>query len=124
MVEPYEAPMPKGGTRKYGGQPTNGAWHEQDERYVYPYRGKTYRVARLVCEAFNGPAPEGMNCLHKDENSQNNRPTNLEWGTQKDNLNAPGFLAYCQSRTGEDNPHVKSKISKANAEEVKRFLTG
>jgi hypothetical protein len=32
--------------------------------------------------------------MHIDENSRINRADNLEWGTQKQNLNAPGFLSY------------------------------
>ena len=48
--------------------------------------------------------------LHKDENSRNNRPENLMWGTQKENLNAPGFLKYCRGRTGDNNPYVKGKL--------------
>jgi hypothetical protein len=29
--------------------------------------------------------------MHVDEDSRNNKPTNLKWGTQKQNLNFPGF---------------------------------
>jgi len=98
MRLPWGGRMPYGGNRPYGGKPTFGAWSEGDRRFVLPYRGKTYRVARLICEAFNGPAPADRQvCMHIDENSRNNRPENLAWGTQKENLNAPGFLAYCSS---------------------------
>lgn len=107
MVSPYIAPAPKGGTRQYGGEPTFGQW--DGERYIYPHKGRTYKVARLICEAFHGPAPEGMNCLHDDENARNNKSDNLKWGTQKENLNAPGFIAYCKSRTGDNNPYVKGR---------------
>lgn len=54
----------------------------------------------MVCEAFHGvqphPYPQSV-CMHLDENSRNNRPENLAWGSQKENLNAPGFVAYCRS---------------------------
>ncbi len=80
------------------------------------YRGKTYKVARLVCEAFHGSAPSGKPvCMHLDEYSRNNRPDNLRWGTQKENLNAPGFLTYCHSRTGDNNPLIKGRRSRAGA---------
>lgn len=103
--------MPRGGMRTYGGEPTRGQW--DGDRFVYPLRGKTYKVARLVCEAFNGQPPAGRQyCLHVDEDSRNNRPSNLTWGTQKENLNAPGFIAYCKSRTGEASPAVKGRLAR------------
>ncbi len=44
------------------------------------------KVHRLVCEAFHGQPPEGKNCaLHNDGVKTNNHPTNLRWGSQKDN---------------------------------------
>lgn len=99
------------GSRFYGGEPTFGQW--DGTRYIYPSGGTTYKVARLVCEAFNGPAAAGEVCMHIDENSRNNRPENLQWGTQRENLNAPGFIAYCQSRTGDSSPVVKGRRAKA-----------
>lgn len=109
MIAPYTAPLPHGGVRQYGGQPTRGQW--DGTRFIYVFAGKTHKVARLVCEAFNGPAPDGMVCMHGDENSRNNCPSNLEWGTQKQNLNAPGFLAYCRSRTGANSPTFKARAN-------------
>ena len=111
-VVPYTAVMPKGGMRTYGGAATLGQW--DGDRYIWPLRGKTYRVARLVCEAFNGPSSEEKNvCMHLDENSRNNSPDNLAWGTQKENLNAPGFIAYCHTRIGKDSPILKGRKAKA-----------
>lgn len=106
MVIPY---LSRRGTRAhYGGRPTYGQW--DGDRFIYPFRGKTYKVARLICEAFSGPPPFARAvAMHGDENSRNNRPDNLSWGTQKQNLNAPGFLAYCRSRTGENSPTVKAR---------------
>lgn len=47
----------------------------------------TYWVHRLVAEAFLGPAPEGTEVCHRNDDCQDNRPTNLYWGTRTDNLN-------------------------------------
>jgi len=112
-VEPFEVPMPKGGVRTYEIKPTYGSWHEKNKRYVVIRRiggrTKTYRVAPLVCEAFHGSKPEGNNivCLHRDEDARNNKPYNLKWGTQRENLNCPGFLDYCRLRTGNNSSWVK-----------------
>jgi HNH endonuclease len=108
-IIPYPSPMPYGGTRMYGGKPRRGCW--DGDRYVINIKGLryTFKVARLVCEAFHGPPPLGKPCvLHRDENPRNNRPENLMWGTQKENLNAPGFLVYCRSRTGKNHPRRKA----------------
>ena len=109
-VIPYKVPMPHGGFRTYGGVTNFGQW--DGDRFIYNRGGKnkTYKVARLVCEAFHGPAPKDKpNCLHDDEDARNNRPENLKWGTQKENLNYPGFLEYCKSRIGENSPIIKAR---------------
>jgi hypothetical protein len=96
------------GAKQYGGNPIYGQW--DGDRYVWVWRGKTRKVARLVCEAFHGPPPPDRTvCMHLDENSRNNRPENLAWGTQKENLNAPGFLDYCRGRIGENSPTIKGR---------------
>lgn len=113
--------MPHGGMRSYATKPVTGCWAvgTGGGRYViHWYRAhKTFKIARLVCEAFHGPAPFARAVvMHKDENSRNNRADNLEWGTQKQNLNAPGFIAYCRGRTGENSPTLK-----AHAKRMQRF---
>lgn len=110
MVAPYTARMPHGGDRQYGGEPHFGVWSKRDGRFLIIYKGKTYKVHRLVCEAFNGDPPSGMNvCLHIDENAANNRASNLKWGTQKENLNAKSFIAYCEERHGVDSPWIRGR---------------
>lgn len=102
MVEPH------GPNYKFGGKVTRGQW--DGGRYIYARRGhKTAKVHRLVCEAFNGQPGPGQVCMHLNEDARDNRPENLAWGTQKENLNAPGFIAYCKSRTGESSPVVKGR---------------
>lgn len=110
MLIPERKPMPRGGLRNYGGKPTYGQW--DGCRFIdYDTRArKTRKVHRLVCAAFSGPAPRDQPvCMHLDENPRNNRPENLQWGTQKENLNAPGFLDYCRGRVGENNPFIKGR---------------
>jgi hypothetical protein len=116
MMIPYRGPMPYGGHRPYGGTPTFGTWNKTDARFIATFGPQSYKVARLVAEAFHGAAPfDGAVVMHIDENAANNRASNLRWGTQKENLNAPGFVEYCRSRTGENSPVAKAR-RKAAAE--------
>lgn len=105
---PHTKPMPNGGFRSYGGQAHYGV-DSGEGRMIFQYKGKTYKVHQLVCEAFNGPRGEAQVCMHLDEDYTNNRPENLKWGSQKENLNAPGFLEYCRGRLGENSPVIKGR---------------
>jgi hypothetical protein len=119
MTTPFRNSMPRGGERSYGGEPTFGVWAKDRARFIIGIRGQTYKVARLIAEAFHGPAPfDGAVVMHLDENAANNRANNLKWGTQKETLNAEGFLAYCHSRTGENNPFIKGRKNKQTRSEV------
>ena len=42
-------------------------------------------IHELVCEAFHGPRPYGMQCRHLDGNKLNNCADNLCWGTPQEN---------------------------------------
>lgn len=101
--------------RNYIPKPMLGCWAVTSSgvgRYIYWIRrlNKTVKIHRLVCLAFHGEPPKAKpNALHKDENSRNNRPDNLYWGSQKENLNAAGFLEYCRGRTGKNNPFIKGR---------------
>jgi hypothetical protein len=109
LAPPSYAPLPNGGYRLYAPDPVYGnAPGGKQHLYLRTKGGQSVTVHRAVCEAFNGPPPfEGAVCMHLDEDAANNRPENLKWGTQKENLNAPGFKAYCRSRTGENSPRAK-----------------
>lgn len=114
------AEMPHGGVREYKskwkhGVKTRASKTARHEYYGFVHRGRNYKVHRLICEAFHGPAPDGMDVvIHLNEDALDNRPENLKWGTQKENLNAAGFIAYCRSRTGENSPRFKGKTKKEN----------
>lgn len=93
----YEQVMPRGGSRIRTFGPTKGVYSyavkgAMHGRLIFRFRGKTYKVHRVVCEAFHGPAPfAGAVVMHLDENSLNNDPVNLRWGTQRENMNFPLF---------------------------------
>lgn len=113
--------LTRGGKRDrlYRTKPTYGVVTRASKTAAHSYRGRYYKgvgnvkVHRLVCEAFHGPAPEGKHVvIHINENSHDNRPQNLKWGTQKENLNAPGLKAWQKTRTGENNPARKGMLAK------------
>lgn len=51
--------------------------HEGVAKYVL--------VHRLVLRAFIGECPDGLECLHDDDDPTNNNLSNLSWGTRKRN---------------------------------------
>ena len=116
MILPHIGPMPHGGERHYETTPVYGVSHPDDgNRPMLVYKGKSFRISKLICEAFNGKKPfAGAVVMHIDDNPQNNRASNLKWGTQKENLNSDKFISYCKSRTGENNPFIKSRMRKAS----------
>jgi hypothetical protein len=123
VAPPSYAPMARGGYRAYWPQPTYGqeARAQSDAQHSYRLvmvprkeddarRQSPRKVHQLVCEAFHGPKPfpEAV-VVHLNEDAHDNRPENLKWGTQRENMNAPGFIEYCRSRTGENSPGAKAK---------------
>lgn len=114
LVAPAQAKMPNGAIRWYNPKPTYG----YEEKCASGRSGvgkrkilrvsrmkKTFKIARLVCEAFHGPPTfVGAIVLHLDENPSNNRPENLRWGTRKENQNFPKAKEAFRARVGEKSP--------------------
>ena len=62
------------------------------------------RVARLVCEAFHGPAPEGHEARHLDGSRTNDAASNLAWGTSAENR--ADASSHGTVPAGEDHPNA------------------
>ena len=65
--------------------------HAEPGRYVHfvmKSRGefKGGYVHRMVCAAFHGPQPEGMEVAHQNGDAHDNRAENLRWKTHHDNM--------------------------------------
>lgn len=124
LLPPRCAPVHHGGYRHYITEPRIGqvskankdASHEfliimvRDESKRAKQRPR--KVHQLVCEAFHGtkPFPEAV-VIHLDEDALNNRPENLKWGTQKENLNMPKFKEWLRSPERNDNIKAKRKAA-------------
>lgn len=63
-----------------------GSWKSGHLFVVLPGQ-KCESVHRLVARTFIGPPPfRGALVCHKDDDPKHNRPKNLKWGTQKQNM--------------------------------------
>ncbi|RWO23305.1 HNH endonuclease signature motif containing protein [Mesorhizobium sp.] len=88
-VLPYQREMPHGGLRTYGGHAWFGniARDASRPRRIIRFRGKTYKVHRLVCEAFHGMAPfDNADVIHRNGNTLDNAEANLRWATRAEIL--------------------------------------
>jgi hypothetical protein len=108
--------MPNGGTRMYSTKPVTGYVTRANKTAqhchlsIHSRKQGHLKVHQLVCEAFHGQKPsEKHEVVHLNEDALDNRSENLRWGTRKENLNMPKFIAYCRSRTGENSPVLKGK---------------
>lgn len=88
---------------------TTGYWHISLNKNGKHY---TYKVHRLVAEAFI-PNPDNLPCInHKDNNPLNNNVKNLEWCTYKYNNNY-----------GNHNEKLRqSRLGKKASEEAKQKM--
>ncbi len=99
LLPPAKATMPNGNQRSYKTKPRLGTVSRSKGRShmrrIINYRGKSFKVHQLVCLAFHGPKPfPNAVVIHIDEDGLNNKPDNLRWGTQKENLNMPKVKAF------------------------------
>lgn len=121
LLPPRHAPVPGGGFRLYEPKPTYGVVTKANAKARHTYRGiynpffGNIKIHRAVCEAFHGPAPfDRAVVIHIDEDAHNNKPENLKWGTQKENLNMPKFKAWCSS------DERKATLARGDAHHMRR----
>jgi hypothetical protein len=122
LLPPRYAPVNNGGYRSYLPKPIKGTVTSAARGAAHKYRNVfnkhfgNIKVHQAVCEAFHGPKPFPHSVvIHLDENALNNRPENLKWGTQKENLNMPKFKEYARSRTGARSPRSKWAAARKDA---------
>jgi predicted XRE-type DNA-binding protein len=80
-------------------------------------------VHSAVAEAFLGAKPEGpgrIEVRHLDNNKQNNRAENLEWGTAKQN--AEDRVRAGATAAGERNNHAK--LTRTDVEYIRAMVAG
>lgn len=101
LFPPRNAFMPNGGIRTYVPEPTYGYRRKSHKKAKHVYMAVYYKhfgnikVHQAVCEAFHGPRPEKDSVvIHLDEDGTNNKPENLKWGSQKENLNMTKIKEY------------------------------
>lgn len=112
--------MPNGGIRFDRVEATFGHFDTRRRRYKISVNGRTRWVAPLVCEAFHGLKPlPSRECMHLDEDSTNNKPENLAWGTKSENQNAPKVIARRRAKTEFLNG--KTKLSNQQVCEIRRL---
>lgn len=76
-------------------------------------------LSRLVALAFHGPAPAGKPiCRHLDGDTNNNRPGNLAWSTQAENM--ADKVRHGTAQVGSTHP--RAVIDEAVARAVKQRL--
>ncbi len=77
--------------------------------YSKCYGNKCYGFSlhRLILEAFISKAPEGTVCHHIDGNKKNNKLSNLEWISPKDNMRHAYGTGLAHGGKGEQNSQAK-----------------
>lgn len=86
------------------------------------YNGKTYNVHCLVALAFFGPKPAGMCVLHANDVRDDNRVSNLRYGTYADNYRDSVANG---GRYKGPNPRMfgnRSSLTAANVRTIRRQL--
>lgn len=76
-------------------------------------------VHRLVCEAFIGPCPKGMECSHYDDDPKNNHIYNLSWQPQAENMRRRD----ANGGTAKGSRVAKSKLTETSVHMILAMLS-
>lgn len=81
------------------------------------HNGREEAVHRIVAEVVHGPCPDGKNVNHVDGVKSNNRPDNLEYATQSEQV-AHSYAAALRPRTRHANSGTRTRLSRAQIEAI------
>jgi hypothetical protein len=103
--------------------------HRTASGYLYanvrqPHTGniRFRSIAPMVCEAFHGPRPKGLDCCHNDGTRDNNVPNNLRWDTVKGNMQDAIREGRFVGRVGQrGETGSQAKLSNTDVQEIRRL---
>ena len=103
-----------GRVRRYKGRVLTPYTTKRGYLTVSPGFSKTSYVHSLVLEAFEGPAPVGMECRHLNGNAGDNRLVNLQWGSTSanafDRVRHRTHDRTARTRCPRDHPLVRPNL--------------
>lgn len=79
----------------------------QTVRLRYEGRYRTFFIHKLVLLAFVGPRPDGHQCNHRNGRKEDNRLTNLEWVTGRENMAHSWAMGLHRIRVGSESSAAK-----------------
>jgi DNA-binding transcriptional regulator YiaG len=83
---------------------------------------RTTTVHRVVCEAFHGPCPPGMEVAHKNDVPDDCRAGNLEWKTRSGNIrDRLRTGAYGHKLTLQKVREIRAQSAMPRVELAKRY---
>ncbi|TDL05607.1 hypothetical protein EUA05_17955 [Mycobacterium paragordonae] len=91
------------------------AWHPYLRVWA---NGRQVKVHTLVCTAFHGPRPDGMECRHLNDVKADNRAENLCWGTMSENHEDAVRNGLRRPLRGQR--HGRSKLSEDDVRVIRR----
>ncbi len=111
---------PKTGVRPSPGKVLSPARRKDGRRYVALSKEGVVRhgaVARIMLEAFVGPA-NGRMALHKDDNRDNDNLPNLYWGTNVENMSDK----VKNGNSLKGSKHHKAQVYEAQVIEMRKRM--
>lgn len=87
-------------------------------------RNNQQTVHTLVCLAWHGPRPAGMEVAHNDGHHLNNMPDNLRWATRAENMKDKVDFGNASGGSMPGEMHPNAKLTWAQAAEIRSTPDG